>query len=121
VLAPKQFWRKKILSSKISFLLSIWIYKLSASRIPCILRKKWSIFTALLKVFKSNNLTTFLYKPCYVDKRNNFTTNNFIKCYFYVKLLITSFFLHHFHIKKLDIKCLWRLYDLSFYIFKPKI
>ena len=33
VLAPKQFWRKKNFSSKFYFLSSIWIYKLSASRI----------------------------------------------------------------------------------------
>ena len=33
VLALKQFWRKKFFSSKFYFLSSIWIYKLSASRI----------------------------------------------------------------------------------------
>ena len=33
VLAPEQFWRKKTFSSKFSFLSSIRIYKLSASRI----------------------------------------------------------------------------------------
>ena len=33
VLARKQFWRKFFFLSKFSFLLSIWIYKLSASRI----------------------------------------------------------------------------------------
>ena len=36
VLAPKQFWRKIFFSSKFHFLSSIWIYKLSASRTPCI-------------------------------------------------------------------------------------
>ena len=33
VLAPRQIWRKKIFFSKFYFLSSIWIYKLSASRI----------------------------------------------------------------------------------------
>ena len=33
VLAPKQFWRENFFSSKFYFLSSIWIYKLSASRI----------------------------------------------------------------------------------------
>ena len=36
VLAPKQFWRGKKSYSKFYFLSSIWIYKLSVSRILCI-------------------------------------------------------------------------------------
>ena len=52
VRSRSRFWRENFFSLKFYFLSSIWTYKLLFSRIPSVLRKKWSIVTALILLIK---------------------------------------------------------------------